>query len=283
MGRNGSGTYSRTQSDYVYDTVIDESKINSELNDIATELTNSVDKDGQTPWAGNMQANSNKIGGLSVGTANGDSVTVGQVQNGGISLATSISGTDTITGALTPAIASYVAGLSVYFVSAGANTGAVTINLNSLGAKAVTKSGTTALASGDIPSGAVVQVTYDGTRFQLASAGVANNSVDGSKIAMGSDAQGDILYYNGTDYARLGFGTSGYFLKTQGTGANPAWAEVTGGGPSLGTDSVIRTNAKTIAENITFAGTENGSSVGPISITGSYVVTVTSGSTWTIV
>jgi hypothetical protein len=43
---------------------------------------------------------------------------------------------------------------------------------------------------------------------------------------VGSDAQGDILYNDGTDYTRLGAGTSGYFLKTQGTSANPVWAEV---------------------------------------------------------
>lgn len=50
------------------------------------------------------------------------------------------------------------------------------------------------------------------------------NSVTGTDIAMGSDAQGDVLYYNGTDWARLGAGTSGQFLKTNGAGANPAWA-----------------------------------------------------------
>jgi len=55
-----------------------------------------------------------------------------------------------------------------------------------------------------------------------------------------------------------------------------------GGGPSLGTNSVIRTNAKTIAENITFAGTENGMSTGPITVNSGYTVTVASGSTWVV-
>lgn len=55
------------------------------------------------------------------------------------------------------------------------------------------------------------------------------------------------------------------------------------GGPSLGTDSVIRTNAKTISENITFLGTENGSTVGPVTVANGYSVVVTSGSTWTII
>jgi hypothetical protein len=40
----------------------------------------------------------------------------------------------------------------------------------------------------------------------------------------GSEAQGDVLYYNGTTWARLAAGTSGYFLKTQGAAANPVWA-----------------------------------------------------------
>ena len=55
-----------------------------------------------------------------------------------------------------------------------------------------------------------------------------------------------------------------------------------GGGPSLGTSSVIRTNAKVINENITFTGNENGSSVGPITVAAGRVITVASGSTWVV-
>ena len=62
---------------------------------------------------------------------------------------------------------------------------------------------------------------------------ITDNSVTGAKIAMGSDAQGDIPFYNGTDYARLAPGTSGQFLKTNGAGANPVWADATGGGATL--------------------------------------------------
>ena len=55
------------------------------------------------------------------------------------------------------------------------------------------------------------------------------------------------------------------------------------GGPSLGVDSIIRTNAKTISTNITFAGTENGMTAGPITIANNCSVVVTNGSSWTIV
>lgn len=67
------------------------------------------------------------------------------------------------------------------------------------------------------------------------------------------------------------------------TGDGSGLTGIAGGGPSLGTDSVIRTNAQTISEDIAFAGTENGMTAGPITIEPTYTVTVTGGSTWTIV
>ena len=53
------------------------------------------------------------------------------------------------------------------------------------------------------------------------------------------------------------------------------------GGPSLGTSSVIRTNAQTISENITIPSTSNGMSAGPITIANTYTVTVNGN--WTII
>lgn len=202
MARNGSGTYSRTQSDYTFNTVIQETQINSELNDIATELTNSIDKDGQTTWTGNQNAGSTKITALAVGTANTDSTTLGQVQNSGMQYATG-SGTDTIVATMAPAVTAYVAGQTFRIKqAAGANTGATTLNLNSLGAKNITKKGTTALAAGDIPAGAMFEVAYDGTQFQLLNVGtdvgitatesvaLTNKTIDlGSNTVTGSLAE----------------------------------------------------------------------------------------------
>ncbi len=61
---------------------------------------------------------------------------------------------------------------------------------------------------------------------------------------------------------------------------NNTWGQA--GGPSLGTDAIIRTNGKTIVADITFAGTENGMSAGPITVADTKTVTVTDGSTWTV-
>jgi len=47
---------------------------------------------------------------------------------------------------------------------------------------------------------------------------------------VGSAAQGDILYRGASTWTRLAAGTSGHYLKTLGSGANPEWAAVGAGG-----------------------------------------------------
>jgi hypothetical protein len=54
---------------------------------------------------------------------------------------------------------------------------------------------------------------------------------------VGSAAQGDILYRGASAWTRLGAGTSGHFLQTQGAGANPQWAAGGGGGFTAATQA----------------------------------------------
>ena len=78
------------------------------------------------------------------------------------------SGTNTYVITPSPALASYASGNSFLVLFTNASTGASTLNVSGLGAKALTKNGATAVASGDIPAGSVRLCAYDGTRFQLA-------------------------------------------------------------------------------------------------------------------
>lgn len=55
------------------------------------------------------------------------------------------------------------------------------------------------------------------------------NGTNGTDVGTVITTQGDILYRDASGLARLGAGTSGQFLKTLGTGANPAWGDVVGG------------------------------------------------------
>ena len=98
--------------------------------------------------------------------------------------------------------------------------------------------------------------------------------------ALGTPAYGTLVYNSTEDAAQMWKADSG--------GA-PGWASVGGGGPSIGENSIIRTNGPTISENLSVgptanAGAEftNGFSAGPITIGNGYTVTIENGATWNI-
>jgi len=166
MARNGSGTYVKVGDDFVFDTVISETAMNAMINDMVTALTQSVSKDGQTTLTGNINAGSNKLTAMAVGTALTDSLTLGQAQNGSMNYVASDSGSaNSYVIAPSPAVTSYVAGQVFHFKASANSTGATTLNVSGLGTKAVQLAGsaiTTAISTGGITS-----VIYDGTQFQL--------------------------------------------------------------------------------------------------------------------
>ena len=171
MSYNGSGTFliNTAGQPVVSGTVISSTAFNALTADLATGLSTAITKDGQTTVTANIPMSTYKFTGLGAGSAATDSANLSQVQSTVTKLLTSVSGTDTITAVGAPVVAAYAAGQMFYFVAAGDNTGAVTLNIDSLGAKAVTRDGSVALAAGDIKSGEVVVVVYDGTRFQVVS------------------------------------------------------------------------------------------------------------------
>lgn len=167
MARDGSGTYTLPAGNpVVTGTTISSTWANNTFTDVASALTQSLSKDGQTTMTGNQPMAGNKHTGVGNATARDQYAALGQVQDSAATYLTSVAGTNTITASVS-GLAAYAAGQTFRFVAAGNNTGAVTININSIGAKAVTKQGTTALVSGDIVSGSTVTITYDGTQFQL--------------------------------------------------------------------------------------------------------------------
>ena len=68
-----------------------------------------------------------------------------------------------------PAYTAYFAGMQVIFKADNTNTGASTLNVNSLGAKTIKKNFNADLVAGDILAGQAVEVVYDGTNFQFIS------------------------------------------------------------------------------------------------------------------
>ena len=58
----------------------------------------------------------------------------------------------------------------------------------------------------------------------IVSQDIAPNAVNGTHVALGSDVAGDTMYYNGTDYQRLGVGSSGQVLTTNAGATAPQWS-----------------------------------------------------------
>ena len=169
MSYNGSGTFNINSAGQpvVSGTVISSTAFNALTADLGTGLTTALTKDGQTTPTANIPMGTYKITGLGAGTATTDAVRLGQLQNFGINTLITVAGTDTITGTVSPSLTAYTAGQIFSFVVGTTNTGAVTLNIDGLGAKAVTRTGAIALVAGAMVTGQIALVEYDGTRFQL--------------------------------------------------------------------------------------------------------------------
>lgn len=76
---------------------------------------------------------------------------------------------DTYVITLSPAPTAYTAGMTISFKANTANTGAATLNVNSLGAKTIVKNYNVTLANNDIKANQIIEVVYDGTNFQMIS------------------------------------------------------------------------------------------------------------------
>jgi len=76
-------------------------------------------------------------------------------------------GTDAYAITVAPAIGAYAAGQEFTFKAGTANTGACTLNVSGLGAKAIKKNVSEDLATSDILADQIVKVVYDGTNMQF--------------------------------------------------------------------------------------------------------------------
>ena len=237
---------------------------------------------GSTLW------NADKVAGTKITSSNhdthdqdlADGINATMMKAGTNFHATS-SGTNVVVVTLTPAATAYTAGQLITFKAGGTCTGAVTVNVNSLGAKAVQKLGA-ALVAGDITANNIVTIVYDGTQFQMVSPAktpvLSGNLSDIAALAVTDSA---MIVGDGSNYVL----ESGATLRTSigvGTGDSPQFTNVT-----LTGDIVSLSNADV---DIAPHGTGNvvlktdlvslggGSEIGHISSNGAYDMKISSNS-----
>jgi hypothetical protein len=255
MARNGSGTYTLPAGNpVVTGSTISSTWANNTLGDIGTALTGSIAKDGQTTPTANLPMGTyahTGVGNASVRTMYGSAA---QVQDNTFQYLTSVSGTNTITATAPFGMTAYATGQRFTFIAAGANTGATTLNLNSIGAKAITKNGTTPLVASDIASGQAIEVVYDGTQFQLlnpaAAANVSSFSAGSTGLTPSTATTGAVTLAGTLAVANGGTGVT----TSTGSGNNVLSTSPTLVTPALGTPSAL------VGTNIT--GTANSLNAG---------------------
>jgi len=229
MSYNGSGTFviNSTGQPVVTGTVISSTAFNALTADLATGLSTALTKDGQTTPTANLPMGTFKLTGMGAGSAATDSASIAQVQSSFGSFLT-VAGTDTITATVSPALTAYAVGQMFAFVAAATNTGAVTINISSLGAKSIKKNGSANLIAADLTLNYLYVIIYDGTNFQLVGVSdFANVNVSGVLTLSGAGTQ---LLSTGTGAWKMPVGTTGQRpagafgeIRANSTTGNPEW------------------------------------------------------------
>lgn len=177
MAWDGSGNFDRNngstgwRDDDLAGTGIESVRHDDHDQDLANGIDACLNKNGENSPTSNINWGGHRITNVGTGLSLGDVASVAQVQNNSLNYISAISGTaNAITGSLSPTPASLTAGLRVGFKPTANNTGAVTFDLNSLGAKDVRRGSTgiaNPLAGGELISGNYVEMVYDGTSWAI--------------------------------------------------------------------------------------------------------------------
>lgn len=163
MPRNGSGTYTPAV-DFTTEAgspPIEISKLDQQMDDLATAISASIASDGQTQPSANLPMNGFKHTNVANAAARNQYATAADVMDQDLIYYVDTGSADAYAIAPNPAFTAYEEGQRVVFRAVNANTGASTLNVNSLGAIAIQTPAGAALEAGMIAAGGIYEVTYD--------------------------------------------------------------------------------------------------------------------------
>lgn len=168
MSRDGLGTYNLPAGNPVVSgTTIGSSWANTTLQDIAAALTGSIAADGQTAMTNALNMGGFNFSNVALATAGTHVPRASQVQTAEFLKLGTVTGTNTVTATLPLAPAAFVAGQLVTMVPANANTGAVTLAINSGTAYAIQRINGSALSAGELQASVPTMLMWSGTAWLL--------------------------------------------------------------------------------------------------------------------
>lgn len=146
--------------------------------------------------------NTNKLtapGGLVSGSL--PTATQSGIQHGGYLYCADSESTDTYLCGLTPALTAYTTGMIVIFKPNTTNTGAATLNIDSLGVKNIVTASNTTLGDNDLTANRLYTLFYDGTSFRMHQDNSGTGGGYSTSDALASDLSDEV-------------GTSGGFVRS---------------------------------------------------------------------
>ena len=159
------------------------------------------------------------------------------MQTPSVQYLTGVAGTNTITAVSAPTFLSYTTGLIFRFIAANTNTGATTININSVGAIACrqkTAGGLAAFAGHELIGGQEYEGFYDGTFFQIDST-PTSLTVNSSVIPVNG------VYLSGTNKVGISSNSALCYQITYETGTGTPVNFINTGGVGTGFPPYIET------------------------------------------
>ena len=160
MAFNGSGTFTiDTPGNPVQgDTIARASVHNDTMTEIAEGLSKAICTDGQSTITQDIPFNNHRITGLAEGVSIHDAATIQSIIGNTGKFVVTVGGTGNAITLTSTTGLSLGNGSEFWFVATNTNTGAVTVAVNGLAAKSLTKAGTIALSPSDIVAGALVGI-----------------------------------------------------------------------------------------------------------------------------
>lgn len=189
MPRNGAGTYTLPAGNPVIpNTTISSSVQNTTMSDVASAITQSIAKDGQTVATANLPMGGFKHTNVASAAQANEYATLGQLQTSVAAYLVGVSGGDIITANGSPPVTAYQTGSNYRFKAVATNTTTnVTINIDSVGAIPLRRNDGQPVSIGGITNGEIVEFTYDGTNGIITSTSMAlaDGGTAGSSRASG--------------------------------------------------------------------------------------------------